>query len=632
MGDHNSLSVYTQILERLVIDIAYSICLHPSELRRELTKMRSRCRAEGISFFTKTLATFGKAFDKALQGEVAFTPAGFQKKPGKSTPYLLWWLIERVFDDDGYVRSDADVGAIKHVRQITQLLYKLELPSNEADTEKVLASFVAVNEELSKLRIDPRDAVIKRARVFITRVLSGLSSRDIIPGHGPGAVATGERGGEKSTFSRLYKDLEAWYPFTEYFHVSLSHTADHMHKLEALEELETGTAKVVLVPKDSRGPRLISCEPLEKQWIQQGQRKALYSHIENHRLTAGQVNFTNQHINRELALLGSKSQEYVTLDMKEASDRVSLQLVEQLFCGTEWYSALIASRSGYTRLPNGTTVKLETFAPMGSAVCFPVEALTFWALAVATLNVHHKVDWRVACQQVWVYGDDIICRREVYPTIMQNLERFGLLFNRSKCCVSGFYRESCGCDAYKGFDITPIRLRKTWNHRSSYDVVQLQSYVEFSNSMYQRGYRGTALYVEGLVRSLYKLPIPYLEYRSLPTYYLDECLGQIRKCVYPNDALKVPPGRVIGFSRPDVNPSPINQALGVRTRFNRDLHYQEVYGYAAEPTYDTWEFDAWETFLRSLTCGPTGGRTGLQHGRYAVSHRSRMKRTWGPIR
>jgi len=625
MGVHNSLAVYTGILKRLVVDIAVAY-VTPIEYARDINKIDARIRAEGFSFLTKTLPILGKAFDKALQGDTPFTAVGFRKEAHRTTPKFLWWLFERVFDGYGYVRSDADIDAIRHLRQIFQLLYKLEIPHNEASTKKVLSSFVDVNGELSKLSINKSDAVIKRARVFITRVLSGLSPRDIIPRHGPGAVATGERGGAKASFSRLYEDLEVYYPFTEYMHLSVSHTVDLLHQLEALEVRKTGTAKVVLVPKDSRGPRLISCEPLEKQWIQQGQCKALYRHIESHRLTRGHVNFTDQSVNRHLALESSKTRRYVTLDMKEASDRVSLQLVEQLYSGTEWYQALVASRSGETRLPNGTTVTLSTFAPMGSAVCFPIEALTFYALVVSTMVVHLQWPWRKALANVWVYGDDIICCTEVYSTVIQQLERFGLLFNRDKCCVSGFFRESCGCDAYKGVDVTPIRLRKTWNHRAPHDAVQLQSYVEFSNSMYARGYRDVASYVEILVEHLYGA-IPYLEHQEVASWEYD-LSGHIlkrRKHTLSSKERRCAPGRVIGFDRPDVSPYPRNRRKGIAYRFNKHTHRLEVKGYSITPVRKHWNVIGWEALLHSLNCGPTG----LPNGVHAVPHRSRIKRTWG---
>lgn len=608
MGDHNSLEVYTSLFKRLVSDIAY---LHiKSEFSLDWVKIQSRLNREGISFLTKSLPRLGKAFDRALQGDIPFLFPGFEKKLGSTVPKMFGWLFEQVIADSGYVRSDANVVAIKHTRQILYFLYKLELPYDSKTSKKVLDSFIGTEEELKTLQIDPDDAVIKCARTLVARILAGTNARDILPKHGPGAVATGEKGEQKLTFSRIYRSLEEQYPFTGYFQVGLSQTVDQLDRLETLTVLDTGTAKVVLVPKDSRGPRLISCEPLEYQWIQQGLQRKLYSIVENHRLTKGHVNFTDQEVNRALAMRGSLDGSVVTLDMKDASDRVSLQLVECLFSGTEWLQGLKACRTAETRLPDGRIVQQSKFAPMGSAVCFPIEALCFYALAVAVLVVHSQKKWRVALSSIYVYGDDIICDSEDYAVIMQHMELYGLRFNRDKCCVSGFFRESCGCDAYKGVDVTPIRLRKTWNHRRTRDATCLVSYVAFSNALYVRGYRGSAQYVQTLVEGLYGR-LPVLEYNST-----EMVLSQ---------GLFSPPGRIIGWNRPDVNPIACNLQNGIRYRWNATLHRDEVAGYISKPVYEEWRTDGWEACLYSLCCGSTG----LPGGMHAIARRSCLQRSWG---
>jgi len=233
-------------------------------------------------------------------------------------------------------------------------LYKLKLPYDSKTENSVIESFVHTQAELHSLEFPVEvSPILREARSFITRLLGGINVRDIIPRHGPGAVSTGEEIGEKSNFSRIYSHTEIMYPFTEYFMLGLNQVVDQLDWIESLEILSYGTASVVLVPKDSRGPRLISKEPLELQWIQQGIQKLLYSWIERHPMSRGFVNFTDQSINRNLALDASRTCEYVTLDMKDASDRVTLKLVERLFSGTSLYDALIASRSEYTRLPDG---------------------------------------------------------------------------------------------------------------------------------------------------------------------------------------------------------------------------------------------------------------------------------------
>lgn len=640
MGSHNSLSVeYTDLYRQILLDIA--MCYSDSEPERDWNKIQKRFSQEGMAFLTKNLPRLGKAVDIAIQGELPLLPIGF--KTYRGVPKLFGFLFQRVFGSDSYVRSDADVRALMHLRQLLYFAYKLELPYDEKDEQSVLSTFVAVENEIKNLVIDPRDPVIKRARSFITTVLSGLCHRDIIPRHGPGSVSTGERGAEKSAFSRIYGKLEVEYPFTEYFFLNANHVADRVRGMSTLEVLDAGTAKVVLVPKDSRGPRLISCEPLENQWIQQGQMSKLVGRLESHPLTRGHVNFTDQTVNREMALSSSVSTEYVTLDMKDASDRVSVALVEQLFCGSSWLAALMASRSSSTRLPSGQVIELYKFAPMGSAVCFPVEALCFYALAVSALQVHRQRSRMVAAASVYVYGDDIICRREDYPTIMEQLERFGLLFNRSKCCVSGLFRESCGCDAYNGVDITPVRLRKTWC-RSRTDAASLVSYVELSNNLHARGYILAAEYVKQSVERLYgRLPIVSytmgesqggdLISRIEESARTQQC-SRVQMNLEPTHGSKdryagflSRSGQVIGFFRPEVTPRPYNARANVRYRFNAKLQRLEMYGYTIAPVYTDQGEGEWEHYFRTFLSKSRG----VQRGRYTVARRSRLKRGWAPI-
>lgn len=606
MGKHNSLEAYTSLTEQLYHDITQ--CYPDTrESRRDIAVMRRRVLSEGISFLTKTLPKLGKAIDYALSSDTPLLVSGFCLKPGTSIPRFLGWLIERVFSRDGYVRSDADITTLKHLRQILYFTYKLKLPYAETTESSVISAFVSTQQSLKDLSFGAElRPIINKARAFISTLFAGFNIWDIIPRHGPGAVATGEEIGEKSNFSRIYKHTERIYPFTGYYVLGLNQVSDQLDWIQSLIELEHGTASVVLVPKDSRGPRLISKEPLELQWIQQGIQKKLYSWIERHPLTRGFVNFTDQTINRRLALLSSHSCEYVTLDMKDASDRVSLKLVETLFSGTTLLDALKASRSSHTRLPDGRVVQLNTFAPMGSAVCFPIEAICFYALALSVLTICKYPDIKYK-PNIYVYGDDIILRPEDYGLLYKYFPRFGLVFNEAKCCVAGFFRESCGCDAYKGVEVTPIRLRNTWNHRGIRDASELVSYVELSNALHEAGYFTTADLVQTMVECRYG-NLPYVREKVT---YID---FDGRLCVNSSSA--------IGWYRSHVSQS-VNSSR-MRTRFSRDLHRSECKNWIISPVFKKYETDGWRECLRVINTGSTGADTGI----YALPHRVCLRRGW----
>jgi hypothetical protein len=611
MVDDNSLETYVSLTVQLYHDIAQC---YPNtrESQLDIRKLRARVDSEGISFLTKSLPKLGKAIDKALHSDTPLHVRGFSLKPGTVIPRFLGWLLERVFTSHGYVRDDLDITTLRHIRQFLYFSYKLKLPYDSKTEESVIKSFIATQEELENFEISPSvEPIIRIARAFITRLFDRYDVRDIIPQHGPGAVATGEEVGEKSNFSRLYKSVEQLYPFTEYFMLGLNQVVDQYDWIQSLIPLEHGTAKVVLVPKDSRGPRLISKEPLELQWIQQGIQKSLYSWIENHQLTRGKVNFTDQQVNRRLSLLGSRTGLFVTLDMKDASDRVTLKLVETLFSGTSLLSGLIASRSEFTTLPDGRTVRLSTFAPMGSAVCFPIEALCFYALAVAVLHIHGRS--RVRNDPfVYVYGDDIIVRREDYALLLQYFPFFGLKFNEDKCCVAGFFRESCGCDAYKGVEVTPIRLRTTWCHRGIRDASELVSYVELSNSLWAAGYWSTATAIKDMVEARYGT-LPYTREKFKYT----DLAGRIKLSSSP----------IIGWHRSHVSESTKNKSLGLKRRFCLKTQSLEYYSWTVRPVKKTYQVNGWRECLRTITSGSKQTDTGI----YALPHRVCLRRGWAPV-
>lgn len=569
MDSHNSLLFYQQLYTQLHRDVAVAIgYVRNTEYRSDIATMRRRSDSEGVAFFTKTLPQLGKSIDKALAlgGKLQFT--SFRRKKGTELPAFCWWLLSLIFDNAGRERSDASPLALKYIRQLTLSFAKLKLPYDESTTQRVIDEFVRTDAGLDvyPARLTGIELLIaEHARTLVRRALSGLCLRDIFPRHGPGSVATGERPWEKRNFKRFYRVLEQSYPLTEYFYFNMSHLCDRYDEIGSLEELETGTAKVVLVPKDSRGPRLISCEPLELQWIQQGILRKLVPYLESHWLTRGRVNFTDQGVNQRLALEGSRSGALATLDMKEASDRVSLELVKYLF-HPHMFQQLFSCRSSATRLPNGEVVTLKKFAPMGSAICFPVEALIFWAIASACVHVTRSVPLTRAARLVYVYGDDIICSSEDQAAIRRYMPAFGLRLNEDKCCTGGLFKESCGVDAYKGVLVTPARLRAVWSRHL--DVGTYQSWVELSNSLYSDGYYDAAEFIEREVQK--QRLTPYFSHQA-------------------HDG--------IGFVRDYVTPS-YNRDRGFRTRFNQKSHRAQVQGWRSRPSNKLTANDDWEELLR----------------------------------
>jgi len=612
---------YMGLHERLIADVAvsYGTLAAKQESTLDIAVMRRRVKEEGLSFLTKALPKLGKELDKALSQGTRFAPRGFLTRPRSTIPKFLGWLFERVFSDQGEELKSSCPRAVRDLRLCLYFLYKLAVPYTDDQEAAMLLAFREVDEGLPP--IDPSDNVISHARNFITNVFGQLCPYDIIPKHGPGAVATGEKNHEKHCFKRFYEGIEAEYPFTEYFHFSLIHVGDNPEHMGSTETLQAGTAKVVLVPKDSRGPRIISAEPLEYQWIQGGLGEKIKTHLESNRWTRGHVNFTDQRINQRLATLGSLEPKWVTLDMKDASDRVSLELVSVLFRDCpNLLRCLIAARTPETRLPNGDVVRMKKFAPMGSNLCFPVESVVFFALSVG-LYIHDrlarkpyvarqhqhryysKLMWQ-ATRRVYVYGDDIIATREDYPRMLQYFPKVGLMFNTDKCCTQGFFRESCGVDAFKGVDVTPLRLKRMWMSGRRQAPETYCSYVAFSNAAYARGLHRVASYIsEAVVNDLGDLPV-------FPERSLD--VNGRTGCEYG----------ILAFVRPYSHVSPGSPMWQVR--WNADLHYRECRVLQAVPRKVIVGTDDWRMVLRRITT--PGGRG--DPGAFALTRSVTLKRVW----
>lgn len=631
---------YTELLVNTYLDMVSVLCTQ-HEQQRDIVEIRHRVAHEGLSFLTKTLPRLGKAIDRSLSSGSVLQAPNFKVKRGSQIPLFMRTLISTLFEPDGQpklatwmvtptatvsnhwgeevpgmetqgVRNhvsnscEAAVNALKVIRQVCFMFYKLETPYTDAQETKVINDFLSTERELRSLDLHDRPSgscLLGTARVLIARILANASPYAGIPRHGPGAVATGETPADKHVFKRYYERLARKFPYDHWFFLNCTHLSDELASLDALETLEYGTAKVVLVPKDSRGPRLISCEPLEYQWIQQSLMHVLVTTLESHEWTRGFVNFTDQSINQKMALLGSVHPfKWCTLDMKEASDRVSLALVKELF-PPEWYEALYACRTPQTRLPDGTLVEMKKFAPMGSAVCFPVEALVFWALGVSSLHHYTDISLRKASSQIYVYGDDIICHTDDHSMIVSTFEQFGLKLNSDKCCTAGPFKESCGMDAFLGVSVTPLRVRTVWSHHRKSSA--LSAYVALHNAAYEKGWYHLAEYILEHLQKIWKWTIPIVSDRDIG------CIAFVRE-----DALR------------------FRKSLRCKTRYNRALQRREILGYGNRPSTVMSSDVGWRLMLRVLTdyerrpLRASEPSQGLPTGTYPIAHRAKLCRAW----
>lgn len=568
-------------------------------LRYDLETIKSRFQNEGLSFLSKTMPKLGKALDLGLV-EGKFTPIyEFRSVKGRSTPAFMQEYFNLIFSQCGVLLDEPNVDAIKHLRQVLFVSYKLELPYSDTDKSAVVSKFVNVELEVQASSSDEHDAdILQLCQIITGKVFKGFDPLDIIPRHGPGAVATGEKLDAKWTFARKYLAIHRVYP---YYHYMVAGGAreliDRLDWYHSLEVHESGTAKVVLVPKDSRGPRLISCEPLEYMWLQQGLGRKLVAWLEDNYPTAGSINFTRQDINQHYALAASRSQRFSTLDLSDASDRVSLRTVNEVFNRLpRLVRCLEALRSTATTLPDGTVVPLSKFAPMGSALCFPIEAYIFWVLIVAAIIRQSHLPLEKVGKEVLVYGDDIIVPTEWAHLSIQTLESFGLKVNRSKSCITGYFRESCGVDAFKGTEVTPLRLKHQWTGRHT-DGSAFSSYVSLGNRFSERGYTKTSQFIWEELEKVYG-KIPYgLKTSSFPCRWAKSFTDAIL----------------------------LNNSIGIKKRFNVRLQRVEFFVLIPRNKRIKAKVESWPRLLRNFVSPPFGDPSSI-----VVPRSMRIKRGWAP--
>ena len=460
--------------------------------KSDIRHFNIRAGNEGLSFLTTVLPRIGKALDRFHALHVWVAPVGFQTKDVKlmHVPYLdeqrrdialLPDELQVAYDIPIFLGKAVEAAlkgnseAVDCVRQLTLIFYKYEVDYDKQVVEEFLDQFIKTDSDLPSLEVHEGNkhslgTLLRNMKRLIAEVLCNTDPRLIRPCHGGGATACHTQNQDKWRSFRYIEKLNSVYPYADHFYYSPTHLADDMGSLIEAVEVVSPHARVCLVPKDSRGPRVISCEPAEHMFIQQGLMSLLYEVLETHPLTRGRINFSDQTANRSLACRGSQTGEYCTIDLSEASDRVSLKLVELVF-PQAWVECFAACRSETTDLPNGKSVRLNKFAPMGSACCFAVEALVFWACAEAsTWNVPSKLeDFKhpLADRSIYVYGDDIICGTSDYEAINDGLHLIGLLVNRDKSYSAGPFRESCGGDYHLGVDVTPVRVRKALSSQGS---------------------------------------------------------------------------------------------------------------------------------------------------------------------
>nr|URG15622.1 MAG: RNA dependent RNA polymerase [Leviviridae sp.] len=519
------LSLWSTMADELAIGCCVSAT-------RDIKTVASRVEHEGLSFLAITLADFGKVIQKWLdQGFVVPSDCtSFRMNSRTGLPVFLQGFLGRVFDPcSGVLLDEPDIDAIFAIRELTLAFSKIANPPlKEGPTSdyqvvsrrremQAMSDFIQCEYEVKR-----SDSLLdtqflehfKRISAMLFGDLFAKVDRDIywgrhVPKHGPGATADRLSSNGKYNLRTWPRRLEKVFPSHAFLSVNLHHE-DTRRGIDFVEPGEERPVRVVSVPKTLKTPRIIAIEPAAMQYAQQSVLRCILAAFREDDFLSRIIGFDDQDPNRSMAMRGSLRGDLATLDLSEASDRVSNQHVRALLEDyPHLHEAVQACRSRKAEVPGYGVIRLAKFASMGSALCFPMEAMVFATLIFMGIEqeLSTPLDRRRLLSlrdQVRVFGDDLIVPRDNALSVVDALSTFGYKVNISKSFWTGRFRESCGREYYDGHDVSIVKVRHVLPTRRQ-DATEVISAVSLRNQLYWAGLWKTARWMDNYMRKTIKV-------------------------------------------------------------------------------------------------------------------------------
>ncbi len=513
---------------------------HVKGLDRDIITIKARFEHEGYSFFSVAFSTLCDALDEGLTTGRFTCPTGFRKTRRGALPRLFSGLLCDVFDAvTGHLKQDPDLGSIKCLREVLRMFKKANCDTTrEAKLHAIaVANFFETDERVLRELPDTQAHFLKAVCNFILLDLQNVDLREIECKHGPGATQERVSGNQKwsSVLQSLYGIDVTQYGYDCF--LSSLRTEENGYSLPDVPEREyfsRRSARLISVAKNSTSRRTITVEPVLSMFIQQGLNTMLRESISQCDVLTNCLALTDQSANQKLALEGSRTGEWATLDLSSASDLLGLKLVQHVFGKCSGFlSAALECRSTHVSSGKLLPREIAKFAGMGNALTFPVQSVVFATIAIAAILSRDgkrpsRKDVVRASRCVRVYGDDIIVRTSHAHVVVDWLHSFGLKVNTAKSFMEGNFRESCGVDAFMGVDVTPVYLR-TRPDIFSTEPDAIASLVSTSNQLWMRCLYSTsaALKAEVEMRLSRRLPVVPSKSSALGWHSrIDSCVAQ----------------------------------------------------------------------------------------------------------
>jgi hypothetical protein len=322
------------------------------------------------------------------------------------------------------------------------------------------------------------------------------------------------------------------------------------------------------------------------------------NYIRKHSLLGKSIKLEDQSFNQRLAQ-EALQRDLITLDLSNASDTVSTALVWYLFSGVPAIRRrLMATRSDFLCYKD-RQIRISSFAPMGSAVCFPIETLVFWSISLASIMQARSHDrFRSSPYELSadlaVFGDDIIIPAYAWPTLCSTLISVGCTPNMSKTCIDTPFRESCGSEWYAGIDVT-IPRNRLYQYSSDRKFIDYPVLLGLQRKLFLKGcysaadllkqWAGEIWPVATLsVESLRFIKPPYISLRDILTAKCSHKLDMQRSCRSRDLDYETEVSKLGYFERQELAIDSFPCAIGLYEdissnlpyRYNRDYQRYEI--------------------------------------------------------
>jgi len=526
----------------------------------------------GLGLFSLDLPSLDSILTDGLENGRLCLQGSLSRAVSKEVrvPRLFSGLWLRIFYKDGSLRRDVDPTAIFMLRQLCCLGKKISNGCSKKRLRKAFKEYIHVDSQIrpptlewalddfdrSNLvrRIHLRDCVDSSLPLYPERIEDGsrTSSKRVLRlidsvqrvadtiadsfrtfdsyhqsggyegvefgsiglRHGPGAVADPNSDKDKYSFPNWPAKLERLFPWSTTGTIASTDPSQRPINHEV-------SSKLIAVPKTAKGPRLIAAEPTAHQWCQQLMLHFMAEELERPLLKPF-INLRDQSISGRMALEASRTGKTATIDLSSASDRLSCWLVERIFrSNPDFLQHLHAVRTRYIRIPSDDKrgeveyLRLRKFASQGTAVTFPVQSVVFLCIVLGCClngNVSRKSILSMK-GRVQVFGDDIIVPSAGYADVCEMLDLFGLKVNQEKSFVNGQFRESCGVDAWGGYDVTPCKPQSLTSDGPNGRL----SLIDTSNNLFNKGLWHASESVRQLLPSVARRALPICGPQQNPT-------------------------------------------------------------------------------------------------------------------